>query len=645
MRHRTQLDLALAFLSLATSLAAQTSIPTDRLGEYARAGVTGGIPTRTTICATIAASTYDYGGTDAGTAIQAALDTCPTGRVVQLSEGLFTVNNLLLLHTPITLRGAGAGKTILQKTNGARPRLEPRTPIAPDSYTYDPQPVVIVGPQRYNTPDGATSTALTANGVKGATSVVVTSATGIAAGQIVLIDELSGGSWQATPTGFHDTALVWRGDRVAWNMHYPEQVFQDDAHSDATGPYQTLMPRTLPDAMSWFARQDRPIAEFKEVASVSGTTITFTEPLIITYRTSLTAQLTRYTGAAIHTRNGGVESLTLTGGADGELRFVNTTQSWATNVEVTQWVGEGVAIDASSHITIRDSYIHDGSWPTPGGGGYALSLSNSSTSVLIENNIWFNACKNMVFRASGAGSVVGYNFTDDAWDYNDPTWQEVGLNASHMATPHHVLFEGNYGQNFDSDYTHGNAIYMTVFRNHLAGTRRSFTGLGNARAAGLAYGSWWDSFVGNVLGTSGAMGAYNYEAPAMTSGSVWTGPNIWQIGYDPERFNDPLVADPDTMSTLIRDGNWDFKTNTQKFITTPAGFAMPNSLYLTTKPAFFGTAAWPWVNPATGGTTTLPAKARFDARTPNDTTPPGSTATGLAAICLNGLGCTSMNGR
>ena len=53
-------------------------------------------------------------------------------------------------------------------------------------------------------------------------------------------------------------------------------------------------------------------------------------------------------------------------------------------------------------------------------------------------------------------------------------WVETGLNASHMAGPHHVLFEGNYSFNADSDDTHGNAIYLTFFRNWLSGQRRSF---------------------------------------------------------------------------------------------------------------------------------------------------------------------------
>ena len=35
------------------------------------------------------------------------------------------------------------------------------------------------------------------------------------------------------------------------------------------------------------------------------------------------------------------------------------------------------------------------------------------------------------------------------------------------------------------------------------------------------------------------------------------------------------------------------------------------------KPTFFGANPWPWVDPTTGNLSTLPAKARFDAGTPN----------------------------
>jgi hypothetical protein len=71
---------------------------------------------------------------------------------------------------------------------------------------------------------------------------------------------------------------------------------------------------------------------------------------------------------------------------------------------------------------------------------------------------------------------------------------------------------------------------------------------------------------------------------------------------------------------MIRDGNYDYLTNSQHWHNTPAGFTIPNSLYLTSKPAFFGANSWPWVDPVTGATATLPAKQRFDAGTPNTVT-------------------------
>lgn len=44
---------------------------------------------------------------------------------------------------------------------------------------------------------------------------------------------------------------------------------------------------------------------------------------------------------------------------------------------------------------------------------------------------------------------------------------------------------------------------------------------------------------------------------------------------------------------------------------------IPNSLYLTNRPAFFELHPWPWTDPSTGTAFVLPAKARFDAGTPN----------------------------
>ncbi len=505
------------------------------------------------------------------------------------------------------------------------------TPVEPSTYSYDTSPIIIVGAARWNNgPDSTASQNLAADGAQGSVSITVANASNFKPGTFVLLDEVSGASWQPTPAGFPGGAKVWQGDRVAWNMHWPVQQYQDDnGASNANGPYDAT-PGVLPAAMSWFSRTDRPINEIKQIASVSGNTITFTSPLTISYRTSHKAQLTPYTtdpntnghSATIidgHVSNAGVENLSLYGGADGALRFETAAYSWAKAIEVTQWIGEGVAINNSFRVEVRDSYIHTGSWPEPGGAGYAISFANGSSEALIENNILLDVCKNMVFRSSGAGSVVGYNYADDSFDFDTPTWVEVGLNASHMAGPHHVLFEGNHSHNADSDYTHGNAIYLTFFRNYLTGQRRSFTDKANSRGAGLAYGSWWDSFIGNVMGRSGQMTGWSYEQYIHDNKCRSLGERrrrrYLELGYDPERWG--MVPDPMTLSTVIRGGNFDYLTTQAAWTSSLPAQTLPASLYLKAKPSFFGDDQWPWVDP-TGSTKLyiLPAKARLDAGTP-----------------------------
>jgi len=72
------------------------------------------------------------------------------------------------------------------------------------------------------------------------------------------------------------------------------------------------------------------------------------------------------------------------------------------------------------------------------------------------------------------------------------------------------------------------------------------------------------------------------------------------------------------LNTIVLDGNYDYLTKSVHWQTVKAAATLPNSLYLKTKPAFFGSNPWPWVDPL--GTTklhTLPAKARYDAGKPN----------------------------
>jgi hypothetical protein len=599
---------------------ASALLPPDRnaSANWSSAGMlsVGGIPTRTKVCATV----NPLGSAkDDTTNIQNAIAACPLGQVVQLGAGTFTIaeGNYVLLNKGITLRGAGPGATILQRTNGAQ--LNSYTPGS------KPSPMIIIGPQRWNITAGTTTT-LTADAAAGSGSLDVASTAGFSVGQIVLLDEASGAGWQ--PDVLWTNRQIWASPdyRVVWQKHNPTYQYVDDFGASQY-PYQAGT------AGCWFSNCDRPTNEMHQISAISGNTITFNSPLTISYRGSHQAKL--YNFATAPTTNAGVEGMTLSHGDDGQLTFQDAAYCWAKNVEDTLWLGDGFDLNYAFRVQLEGVYVHNAVWPVPGGGGYAISMAWGSSENLIENSISVLANKVMVARSSGAGSVVAYNYMDDGYINGTDGWIEVGVNGSHMVGSHHMLFEGNYGFNTDSDQTHGNAIYHAFFRNYFSGFRKPFTALdgthiddaagccGPLRAAGAHAYAYWMSYIGNVLGTPGQMSGWTQNC--VSSANNIPSKCIWELGYMDIA---PRGYDPHVAATAMLDGNYDHVTNSVVWTATDVAHTLPNSLYLAREPAFFYAGsgyAWPWVVPTGspqiltgcgGKCTGLPAKARYDAGTP-----------------------------
>lgn len=630
-------DSAAASATYTINLSGTYALPADRTTAWGNTGMLtkGGIPSASwPICNSTPLT--PSGSNDDSAQINSKISQCAAGTVVQLGAGTFLMGqgNYIAINKGIVLRGAGAGTTILKNSRNVFATTSNQAPA-------DPTPVVILGPGRWVNPDGdarcATPTSyqtqymqlLSADGVRGSNSVTVANGSIFSAGQMVLLDENSGASWQ--PDVSKISTSVWASPdyAVQWPLHNPAFSGDDPIQSGVTPSASNNYAGSGSgsDAACWFSRQDRPQNEIKEIASVSGNTVTFNSPLTKNYRTSHYAELTTYTGSNSPVENAGLEQVTVIGGGDGAVRFANTRYSWARNIEVTEWYGEGVAIENGFRDELRDSYIHDAAWAEPGGAGYALSFAGGSSEALIEDNIVVKANKMMVVRSSGAGSVVGYNYMDDGYIATSEGWIEIGLNASHMVGSHMVLFEGNQSFNIDSDDTHGNSTYLVYFRNLTTSARGSFksdfTGNtiddvnhvpgnnGPKRAAGAMRYSYWMSYVGNVLGHQGVTTAAQGYVDDNTT-TTWT-PAIWLLGW-----NDisPYTVDTNVAATAIRDGNWDWFLGAQTWLNSLSE-PLPNSLYLLCKPAFMGSNTWPWVDPTTGATYTLPAQARYSASTPN----------------------------
>ena len=681
----------------------------DTYANWKNAGLAlvGGIPNRTTICETV-----NLSGGDDYTNIQTAINNCPAGEVVQLGPGAFRVylaDLPIQISKGISLRGtgscAGASSPYCQTSitvidgilpyqvtgfsplcginsstgiacpNGGPAAIE-ITPVSPD-YNYSWAQCGNVGAV-VGTGCGAIS--LAADAAQGQTTVQLTSTTGFTVGSWVLIDEASGAGWVADPmnawTGYGEVwaapdwlsssgspatgRVLWpKPENAGWNNGWDFGPAANDVY-----PYQASTPGC------WWTYCDRPTSELHKIASIGAgpcpginCTLTFDDPLTIAFRQSGSHNAQVYpalygnqqgTGSPISMlQNAGVENLSLLRAPNGGIEMEFCVNCWIKNTEVGDWYGGGISIEYSARSELNTDYVHH-CWDSVNSGGeYPINLGGATTEILVTNSIINFGGKGMVSRSGGAGSVVSYNYVDDTM-YDDNSgigdyWLDMGINASHSSGPHHVLFEGNWGDNLDGDNTHGNSMYITFFRNESTGMRTPFTdpslnkavndfeGIGwtcpggvceaatpgPLRAAGPMTYNYWYAFVGNVLGVSEESTAAN----GWTYSGDFTGHRIFMLGWNGGPGGQDPNLDGTTGSYILINGNYDYLNEAVKWTGSP--ITLPNSFYLSNKPAFFTSSySWPWVTPTgskqiqngpsgCGGTCSgLPAQARWQAGTP-----------------------------
>jgi len=214
-----------------------------------------------------------------------------------------------------------------------------------------------------------------------------------------------------------------------------------------------------------------------------------------------------------------------------------------------------------------------------------------------------------------SGNVFGYNYIlAQAVSSADNRLQHNAI-AFHGAHPSMNLFEGNIWRgSMYADYYHGSSSHNTFFRNQgylesQAGTRRNF--LFNLFKKAQYY-----NVVGNVLGTVGLEAFYEGTGRTLDYGDPGY---VYTLGYPSAGFawitNTIPYGPSDTQvkATFYRHGNWDSVNNAVIWESSNSDHSLPVSLYLSSKPSFFGNCAWPSIgpdlNPMAG---VLPAKARYE---------------------------------
>jgi hypothetical protein len=516
-----------------------------------------GIPTRTTVCAS----------PKPGDDLNAAIKACPEGQVVALAAGAYTISDTVTLNRGVVLRGAGSqgaaqgGTTIVKK--GGETVLAIGTGYDQSCYNSN-----------YNT-----AYALTADALKETATVTLgANASKFTAGDLVLLDQV-------------DDATVKEGD------------------------------------CQYFKRVDkRSTSERAEVASVdaAGGTVTLTSPLHFTFKSAAPylAQMAKTKDPVV--RWAGIESLAIQGGTNpgyngqmaGGIDVSNAVSCWIKDVQTDGTVGGmHVSLTGTYRTVVRDSYFHHSADYGFGHDCYGIVLRCGSADNLVENNIVRYMNKPILFNVSGGGNVIAYNYADNSWA-DPPAWQEVNIDT-HCSFPHMELMEGNYAPHMGATITHGNAGYLTYFRNYSSSqfappavANSTAKQTGNITAIQFDEGDLNMTVIGNVLGSSAetdlgtAPLSKNYIADGSEAGAIFD-------------FGSNGKSDV-SYTSLWAHGNYDTVNKSVQWSTSIATRALPASLYLTAQPAWWPAASpWPWAGPDLSPMVgTLPAKARSEQMAP-----------------------------
>lgn len=196
MKHSTTVVLFLLLAVFSVFSEAQSWSPilnNSQAIAWTNSGV-GGIPARTTNCATLTSSATV-------SQINSALASCPSGQTVYLSAGTYSITGTINVPSNVTLRGAGADSTILNATGSGGNVIS----LGSGYVSYNPINIV-----------GGTGA--------GSTSITLSSASGVSVGMYLVIAETNNSSYVTSSgsegectwcDGWTSTGSLARGQIVA----------------------------------------------------------------------------------------------------------------------------------------------------------------------------------------------------------------------------------------------------------------------------------------------------------------------------------------------------------------------------------------------------------------------------------------------
>jgi Concanavalin A-like lectin/glucanases superfamily/Pectate lyase superfamily protein len=515
-------------------------IPADRLTDWTpgvRVGVIGGIPTNRTNLIDVTRPPYNAdktGNLDAGSAIQSAINASSSGDVIYLPAGVYRINSTISLdHNRDNRTLRGAGI-------GA-------TII--DCRASNSGIFVGTGSD-YNWSFPASGNDITGGLAKDSTTITLADTSNFSVGQIVQI------------------------------------TFQDQRDQAAITAGATPVVH-----VSGFSGNRR---QKTRVVSKTATTLTIFPGIYHSPNPNLSAKVY---AARFQTDGVGIEDLTIDC-TNGEtifgIQFEQCYGSWAKDVKVTNSSNYAFFLYDSLNGEIRRSYANQRRTQGTNGAGV---LCNTSSACLVEDNIVYRFFPLIEVNQGSSGNVFAYNLLEDS---SVSGVLGAGIDSNHGPHNSFNLYEGNIAPNLQADGYFGSVSEDVAFRNWFHGTAP-----GGIIGFTLSLNRFTRrySLAGNLFGRTGiTSGDYSFGNPNMgnssSSGTVKPSSGIfwadWGKSSGPGGFQE---LDLDVANTTLLIGNWNARTGSVPSSESLSGKTLPKSLYLATKPTWFGDLTWPAFGP------------------------------------------------
>lgn len=489
---------------------------------------------------------------------------------------------------------------------------------------------------------------------RGSVSFVVSDATGIDPGDMLVVTERNQGNSEANLTGKANTPYVanwvdgWATYISGTTTSGSAVITTGDTSGIATGMMLqgpgvpagatvssfvantsvTMSANANLSASSSIVIGGRCKGQTIQVTGVAGTTINFAPALYSDYTS--TPWATQYYAAGCS--GSGLEDLMLyatNSGTTQNVLFDSAINCWMDDCYSNFCDGDHVELDWSFQCTVSNNFFEDAFIHTSGSSDNQVGIRKKTSKCLIVNNIMKRMHISFVAEWGAAGNVIAYNYMFGEYDQAEGGGNralQMSLNANHGAFPQFNLYEGNWTQHFIADSFWGSGGNSLLFRSVATGVGTSYSPYNSRGTPGTPYtlnqgryaydiyeGQYRMSAIGCIFGVtaSSAAGIYTVTEPASRTYGNQTYMRSFGYGSSSGSGSDSILPNPSL--TSYYHGNYDYVNQSIQWDAGNADHSIPNSMFLSAKPAEFGNLSWPAYDPASPSTNPalIPAGYRY----------------------------------